>query len=416
LSTVENVLEFIEGEKDNIVSLMQKLVQIPSISGEEEEVGQLVCKMVKSFGLEEAEIVQDMANRPNVIARYRGTKGTPTLTVYAHYDTVPPGDISQWDYGPYSGEIEGDRIYGRGVKDHKFPIPPLLYALKAIKDAGLKLEGDIVFAFVCDEERGGHHGTKLLVDRGLLDTDMMLYSGGGGNGESIGIASNGREYYRIKVKGVTAHTGNNDQGVNAINKAAKLITRLEALEKDVNERRDEFDSNGLKIKGKARFSINYVHAFVTGNNVPDECIVQIDRRFIPKVETPESCRQEIQSILDKLAEEDPDFNAEMITVPDRSMEPAWSFPDSTLVDSLSNSVEKILGTRPIVSDMVGGGSSDWGWYMKKYPNRPVVSYGCSRGGPSHGYNEYATISGLLDNTKIYALLFMELLSVDKSVT
>jgi acetylornithine deacetylase/succinyl-diaminopimelate desuccinylase family protein len=414
LSFNQRVLEIIDENRDDIVSLMQKLVQIPSITGEEQKIGRFVYDEVQRTGLEDVKIVQDTADRPNVIARYRGTKGKPSLTVYAHYDTVPPGDISKWDYGPYSGEIVGDRIYGRGSKDHKFPIPPLLYAIKAINEAGLQLEGDIIFAFVCDEERGGHHGTKLLVDRGLLDTDMMLYSGGGGDGKSIGVASNGRQYYRIKVKGETAHTGNNDQGINAVNKAAKLINRLEELENNVNERRDEFNSHGIMIKGKARFSINYVHAFVTGNNVPDECIVQIDRRFIPQIETPESCEGEIQELIDKVRVEDPEFRAEMTSIPDRSMEPAWSFPDSELVKSLQRSTEHIIGTVPKIADTVGGGSSDWGWYMWKYPERPVVSYGCSRGGPSHGYNEYSTISGLIDNTKIYALLFMDLLKVTQN--
>jgi acetylornithine deacetylase/succinyl-diaminopimelate desuccinylase len=407
----EQVLEVIDGYREDIISLMQKLVQIPSITGEEEKIGQFVYNEIQKFGLEDVEIIQEIVDRPNVIARYRGTRGKPSITVYAHYDTVPPGDLSNWNYGPYSGSIIGNRIYGRGVKDHKFPIPPLLYSIKAIKEAGAKLEGDIVFAFVCDEERGGHRGTKLLVDRDLLDTDMMLYSGGGGDGRSIGIASNGRQYYRIKVKGKTAHTGNNEQGINAVNKAAKLIMRLEELEKDINNRRNKFDSEGMEIKGKARFSINFIYGFVTGNNVPDECIVQIDRRFIPQVETPESCEFEIQNIIDKLKEEDSNFNAEMTRVPDRSMEPAWSFPDSDLVKSIQRSAEKIIGMKPTISDTVGGGSSDWGWYRWKYPERPVASYGCSLGGPSHGYDEYATISGLINNTKIYAIMFMDLLKV-----
>ncbi len=91
------------------------------------------------------------------------------------------------------------------------------------------------------------------------------------------------------------------------------------------------------------------------------------------------------------------------------MQSAWSFPDSNLVKSIQNSAEKVLGFKPEVSDSVGGGSSDWGWYSHEYPDRPVASYGCSRGSLAHGYNEYATIDGLMDTTKIYALLLMELL-------
>ena len=123
MSFNQRILEIIDEDRDEIVSLMQKLVQIPSITGEEQDIGTFVYDEVQRIGLEDVELVQDTADRPNVIARYRGTKGKPSLTVYAHYDTVPPGDISKWGYGPYSGEIVGDRIYGRGSKDHKFPIP-----------------------------------------------------------------------------------------------------------------------------------------------------------------------------------------------------------------------------------------------------------------------------------------------------
>jgi acetylornithine deacetylase/succinyl-diaminopimelate desuccinylase family protein len=407
------VLDNIDKSRDEIIELMQRLVQIPSPTGDEGEIGEFVLSEVKKHNLGDARIVQRMEGRPNVVARYKGTRGDLSLAVYAHYDTVPPGDLSNWMYGPYSGEIVDGKMYGRGVSDHKFPISPLLFATKAIRDAGIELKGDIVYAFVCDEEFGGHHGTKYLVDEGYLDTDMMLYSGGGGDGTRIGIASNGRQYFRITVKGRTAHTGRNDQGVNAATKAAKLILRLEELREEVNGRRDKFKAGDMEIAGKARLSINYVNAFVTGNNVPDRCIVQIDRRFIPQVETIEGCEAEIQEVIDELGKKDPNFKADMHRVPDKWMEPAWSYPDSPLIQSLQASAEKILGVKPSIADEVGGGSSDWGWYSWRYPERPVASYGCANGSYAHGYNEYITIDGLINNTKIYALLFTDLLGVEK---
>lgn len=409
--TEKKVLGLVDEYKEDIIALMQKLVQIPSITGEEAEIGEFVLKEVEKFGLDDVKIVQEVVGRPNVLARYRGKDGKPSLTVYAHYDTVPIGDISKWDYGPFSGCINDGRMYGRGINDHKFPIPPLLFAIKAINEAGVKLGGDIVFAFVCDEERGGHRGTKYLVDEEHLDTDMMLYSVGGGDGKKIGIAANGRIYYRIIVKGRMNHTGRNDLAINAASKAAKLILRLEELRERVNKRRDKFKAGDIEISGKARFSINMVHAFVTGNNVPDKCMVQVDRRFIPKVETTESCQKEIQEVIDKLKSEDKEFEAKIVMVPNRYMEPTWSMPDSDLVKSIQSSVNKLLGFTPTISDTVSGGSSDWGWYRWKYPERPVASYGCSRGSGTHGYNENIEVDGLLDTTKIFALLFMDLLGV-----
>lgn len=410
----KKVMTIIDGHKNEIISLMQKLVQIPSISGDEAEIGKFLLEEVKKIELNDTRIVQRSIDRPNVMARYKGTTGKPSITTYAHYDTVPVGDVTKWIHGPFSGTIEDGKIYGRGVSDHKFPIPPLLFAVKAIKEAGVKLKGDIIFAFVCDEELGGHQGMKYVVDKGHCDTDYLLYSGSGGDGKKIGIAANGRAYYRITVKGRTAHTGRNDQGVNAAVKAMKLITLLQELREDVNNRRDKFKSGNFEIEGKGRLSINLVNAFLTGNNVPDSCIVQIDRRFIPKVESFESTRLEVQAIVNKLKSEDPEFDAVVEFVPERWFNPSVSKIDPVLIGALQSSVSKVLEFKPEISNTVGGGSSDHAWFNLKYPNRSFVSYGCSRGGNGHTYDEYVTVNGLIDNTKIYALFLMDLLGVAKS--
>lgn len=410
ITTVEEkVLDYVDIYRDDIVSLMQRLVQIPSVTGDEGEIGRFLLDEVKKFGLDDVRIIQRSIDRPNVLARYKGTEGNPSITVYAHYDTVPAGDIMKWVHGPFSGTIEDGKIYGRGVSDHKFPIPPLLYAVKAIKEAGVRLKGDIVFAFVCDEERGGHQGMKYVVDEGHCDTDYLLYSGGGGDGRKIGIAANGRAYYRITVRGHTAHTGRNDQGINAAVKAVKLITSLQELREDVNNRRDRFKSGDFEIEGKGRLSINLVDAFLTGNNVPDTCIVQVDRRFIPQVESFESTQSEIQAVIDSLKSEDPEFDATVEFVPERWFNPSVSKIDPVLVGALQGSVSKVLDFTPEINKTVGGGSSDNAWFNMKYPDRAFVSYGYGRGGNAHTYDEYVTVDGLIDNTKIYALFLMDLL-------
>lgn len=275
----------------------------------------------------------------------------------------------------------------------------------------MTLKGDIVFAFVCDEEFGGHRGMRYLLDEGICDTDYLLYSGGGSEGKTIGIASNARAYYMITVKGKTAHTGRNDLGVNAAVKAMKLISHLESLRQEVNSRKLKFKAGDVEIEGRARFSINLVHASTCGNNVPDICTIQIDRRLIPQHETFESAQAEIQATINIVKKDDPEFDAEVIWVPDRWMNSVVSDPNSPLVKALQRSAKKILNLTPSIGKGPTGASSDHGWYTLKYPNRATASYGISRGGNSHTYDEYVTIDGLIDTTKVYALLMMDLLGV-----
>ena len=407
----QNVLKLVDESKASNVALMQRLIQIRSYTGEEEEIGEFLVREVRKFGLEDVRIVQQSDGRPNVVARYHGRTGKPSMTVYGHYDTVPAGNVTRWTYGPFSGALVGNRIYGRGGSDHKFPISPMLHAIKAIQDAGVTLNGDVVFAFVCDEEFGGHKGTKFLVDEGYCDTDYLLYSGGGSEGKTIGVASNPRAYYRINVRGKTTHTGRNEAGVNAALKAAKLISRLETLGAIVNNRRLKFNAGDVEIEGRGRFSVNYVHASTCGNNVPDNCTIVIDRRLIPVHETFEGAQAEIQSVLDDMKKEDPEFDAEVIWVPDRWMEGVVQDPHSPLVKALQRSAEKVLHFTPTIGKGPTGSSSDNGWYASKYPGRSTASYGVSRGGNSHTYDEYITVDGLIDSTKIYALTMMDLLGI-----
>ena len=407
----KKVLDLIDTSKNDNVALLQKIVQIPSFTGNEAELGEFLVNEVPKYGLSEARIVQQMMGRPNIVAHLRGKTGKPSITVYSHFDTVPFGDISQWQYGPLSGEIVGNRIYGRGVKDHKFPIPALLFAIKAINDAGIKLNGDIVFVSVCDEEFGGHRGMRFLVDQGICDTDYLFYSSGGTDGKTFSLAANSRAYYMITVKGKTAHTGNNDQGINAAYKAAKLILRFEKLAEEVNNRKLTFKTGDVELEGTGRLSVNMVHAFTTGNNVPDSCTIQIDRRHIPALETFENSREEIQKVVDEMKKEDPDFDAEVTWNPDRWMNVALSVPDKTLMGSLQRAGENVLGFTPTIDPKANTGSSDHGWFHLAYPDRPFLSYGISRGGGVHSYDEFATIDGLIDTTKVYALFLMDLLGI-----
>ena len=106
--------------------------------------------------------------------------------------------------------------------------------------------------------------------------------------------------------------------------------------------------------------------------------------------------------------------AQMAQVPDRFLYPSISTPDNELVRALQRSAKKVIDFEPIASNKMGGGSSDHCWYSQKYPGRPFISYGIGRGGvnQSHSYNEYVTIDGLMDTTKVFALLLIDLLGID----
>ncbi|MBO0798924.1 MAG: M20/M25/M40 family metallo-hydrolase, partial [Blastocatellia bacterium] len=101
---------------------------------------------------------RDYTNRPNVAAVWPGSGGGRSLLLSGHIDTVPRGS-EPWTRDPFGAEIEGNRLYGLGSNDMKGGIAAMLVAVESLREAGVKLRGDLLFETVVDEEFGGVNGT-----------------------------------------------------------------------------------------------------------------------------------------------------------------------------------------------------------------------------------------------------------------
>lgn len=395
MSYEEKVLKFVDSDADEIVKFTQKLVQTPSVTGNEGPVAEVVAKKCEEFGLEVTKVEVEKG-RPSVVARFKGTVGKPCLLCYAHYDTVPPGDLSQWLHGPFSGDIADGMIWGRGSTDHKYPIASFLFGLKSLKDAGVQLKGDILFTFVGDEEKGGRKGFKYIVDHGYVDdADFMIYSGG--DGKQTWIAVNARMLCKIIVKGKSAHTMRNEEGINAILKAAKVIPRLQKLVDNVNARTHP-------LTKKARMSINVIHGGATENQVPDTCVITIDRRTTPS-ETFDQALDELKEVIEEMKKEDPEFQAEATRDNETCKPGSESPPDSPVVKAIQKAGNRILGFVPPAVGLAA--SSDFAWFTERFKKRPVACYGVG-GINMHAANECLKIENLIKATKVYALTIADI--------
>ncbi len=103
--------------------------------------------------------------RPNVAATWRGSGGGRSLLLSGHADTVPRGS-EPWNHDPFGGQREGNRIYGLGSNDMKGGIAAMILAVEAVKEAGVRLRGDLLIETVVDEEFGGVNGTLAARLRG----------------------------------------------------------------------------------------------------------------------------------------------------------------------------------------------------------------------------------------------------------
>jgi len=108
---------------------------------------------------------RDYANRPNVSAVWKGSGGGRSLLLSGHIDTVPRSS-TDWTRDPFGAVIEDNRLYGLGSNDMKGGIAAMLVAVEALKEAGVKLRGDVMVETIVDEEFGGVNGTLASRLRG----------------------------------------------------------------------------------------------------------------------------------------------------------------------------------------------------------------------------------------------------------
>lgn len=151
----KKVYELIDSYRDEFVSVMQKWIRIPSVKGEAEDgapFGREVRNMLDT-AVADAEA---MGFKTRVFDGYACdiTLGDPEeqIAVLGHLDVVPAGD--GWETDPFDPVIKGNKMYGRGTGDDKGPSLVSLFALKAIKEAGIPLKKGIRLIFGCDEESG----------------------------------------------------------------------------------------------------------------------------------------------------------------------------------------------------------------------------------------------------------------------
>ncbi len=151
----KKLYDLIGAMEPDMVETLTKWIRIPSVKDEPAKDAPFGIEVRKALdaALEDA---QSMGFEVRSFDGYAGDitlgQGEDTLGILCHVDVVPAGD--GWQCDPFAAIIEGDRMYGRGTSDDKGPAVAALYAMKAIKDAGIPLKKKVRLILGCDEESG----------------------------------------------------------------------------------------------------------------------------------------------------------------------------------------------------------------------------------------------------------------------
>ena len=218
--------------------LLQQLIRLNTVNppGAERAAQEMLAAQLRDAGFE-VHLHGAEPERPNLVARLRGTGDGPTLCLLSHVDTVlaTPAD---WTHDPWSGDVADGCVWGRGALDMKSQTAAeVAAALSLAREGWRPAHGDLLVVCVADEETGGSLGAMWICEHhpDLVRCDYLLNEGGGavipydgGRYYGVCVAEKGVFRFRLTTDGIAGHASIPKIGDNALVKMAPLLAAMDA--------------------------------------------------------------------------------------------------------------------------------------------------------------------------------------------
>ncbi|MDO5088729.1 MAG: M20 family metallopeptidase [Leptotrichiaceae bacterium] len=294
---MENLFNVFEKNKSEYLNFLQEFIRIDTqtighgIKGGNEINGQIYLEnLFKELGASEIikEPLEDSLleialknhnegnlghnneNRYNLTAKFNGKKDR-TLIFNGHVDTMPFGNIEDWKYDPFKGEVVNELIYGLGSTDMKGGLMAAIMAVKLFRDTGTELPCNVVINAVADEEGGGN-GSIVSAVNGIKGDAVIVCEP---SDNRILTAHMGFVFFKVRVKGIALHSAEKWKGVNAIEKAICLINEINELEKKW------ILTYKHPLLPPPTINVGVIKGGSAGSTVPDYCEFDVCIHYIP---------------------------------------------------------------------------------------------------------------------------------------
>jgi acetylornithine deacetylase/succinyl-diaminopimelate desuccinylase-like protein len=385
-------------DRDHLVELALRLVSTPSFTGSEEAAAELMRSELAFLGLQvQWQQVED--GRANVLGTWPGAGGGPTLMLNGHLDTSYSGR-EPWLAGipgfqPQGFKREG-RIYGLGISNMKGALACYVEAVRALRDSGVRLKGDVLVAAVAGEiektqqgeaqgaeYRGYAAGSRHLVGHGGA-ADMCIL--GEPTENKLVLAHFGTLWMRLSTRGPFVHTAFSS-GRLGENSIVRMRDVLDAVVEWLPRWEEEMSYDGFE--GVANIGAIQGGFGWRVSRTPHATDLFVDLRVPPSVPMAEARRRALD-----FARGLDGVEAEVyVTAPGAEIEE--SHP---LVAALGDAHSDVFGTPP-ERDVTR-------WFsdasvLSRY-GIATVNYGTSSGLPDPELGENLEIDGLVKTAEVYA--------------
>jgi len=414
----------IENKRDDLIKLTQDLIRIPTLNPPGENYLAICeyletrlsakgfsCELIRAFG---APGDSDAYPRWNLVARREGPRPGECVHFNSHHDVVEVG--AGWTRDPFGGELEDDKIYGRGACDMKGGLAASIIAVEAFLEEHPDFAGAIEISATADEESGGYGGVAYLAEKGYFDPERVQHViiPEPLNKDRICLGHRGGWWAEIETKGEIAHGSMPFLGDCAVRHMAAVLDKFEAeLYPAMASRHTEMPvvPEGAR---QSTMNINSIHggqpeqpADFTGlpaHCVPDSCRIVIDRRFLIE-EGLENVQAEVIALLEDLKARRPGFDYEIREL--NHVIPSMTDKNAPVVTTVAQAIRDVLGQDP---DFVASPGS----YDQKHIDRIGRLQNCIAYGPgvlelAHKPDEWVGVTDMLDSARVMGRSLQQLL-------
>jgi putative selenium metabolism hydrolase len=384
-------------ERDQMTRFLQRLVQTPSPSGWEQDAALLIKEHLNELGFE--RVTTDHVG--NVILRLGDGVG-PTVLFDTHMDTVQPADDG-WPFAPYEAAIRNGILYGLGACDSKASLAAMIYAARRLAESRTPLHGNLVIAFLVQQERYDGAALRILVEEEGIRPDWVIL--GEPSDLQIMRGHRGRMLFKVTTYGKSSHAASPDLGQNAITAAARMIFGIDLLSVDLPS--DPF-------LGPGTVAVTHIESQEPSlNAIPSSCTFYVDRR-LTLGETAARAHAQLESIIEREGiVADVEVNEYTVTAYTgyeyqiREAFNAWVIDEShPLIQTTSAVTQAVRKTMPSIGRWLF--SSD-GVYSMGEANIPTVGLGPGDPALAHTSQDQVVLDDVAEAAQVYALLAAALL-------
>jgi succinyl-diaminopimelate desuccinylase len=358
------------------VELTQRLIRYDTVNppGREGDCAALLAGLLSDAGFA-TRLVPLGDGRASVVARLGKAGARKPLAFTGHIDVVPLGTRA-WSFEPFCGELDGDRVLGRGASDMKSGVAAFVAAaIGMAASAGNRTE--IVLLITAGEETGCD-GAESIVRAGLQgEAGALVVCEPTANVPFVG--HKGALWLKAVLKGITAHGSMPERGDNAVYKAARAVNRLACF---------HFGVDGHPVLGAPTINVGSLHGGLNINSVPDRAEIEIDLRTIPGIAHAE-LRERIRA---QMAED-----ADLETIID--LPGIWTAPESPWAARVAEITTKVTGEPRAVKTATY--FSDASVLVPAMGGPPTLILGPGEPGLAHQTDEWCGAERIRQSTQIY---------------